>query len=90
MSEHIYIMSAEEIEGMRQVGRLAARLLDHLKDMVKPGVSTETLDVEAVKFTKAHGATNGPLGYKPAGMTPFPKSICTSVNEVVCHGIPSA
>jgi len=90
MSEHIYIMSAEEIEGMRKVGRLAARLLDHLKDMVRPGVSTEALDVAAVKFTKEHGATNGPLGYKPAGMTPFPKSICTSVNDVVCHGIPSA
>lgn len=89
MSEHIYIMSAEEIEGMRRVGRLAARLLDHLKDMVKPGISTEALDAEAVKFTKAHGATNGPLGYKPSGMTPFPKSICTSVNDVVCHGIPS-
>jgi methionyl aminopeptidase len=90
MSEHIYIMSAEEIEGMRKVGSLAARLLDHLKDMVRPGVSTEALNEAAVKFTKEHGATNGPLGYKPAGMPPFPKSICTSVNEVVCHGIPSA
>ncbi len=69
---------------MRQAGRLAAKLLDHLKPMVKPGVSTQELNDEAEKWTKAHGAISAPLGYHD-----FPKSICTSVNEVVCHGIPN-
>lgn len=70
---------------MRQAGRFAAELLDHLETMVKPGVSTLELNDEAERWTKARGATSGPLGYHG-----FPKSICTSVNEVVCHGIPNA
>ena len=53
--------------------------------MVKPGISTLELNDEAEKWTQARGATSGPLGYHG-----FPKSICTSINEVVCHGIPSA
>jgi methionyl aminopeptidase len=51
---------------------------------VQPGVSTQTLNDEAERWTIAHGAKSAPLGYKG-----FPKSICTSVNEVICHGIPS-
>ncbi len=70
---------------MRQAGRLAAQLLDHLAPMVKPGVSTLELNDEAERWTQAHGAKSAPLGYHG-----FPKSICTSVNEVVCHGIPNA
>jgi len=74
---------------MRQAGQLAAQLLDHLAPLVKPGVSTLELDQEAERWTQAHGAKSAPLGYEGPVM-PFPKSICTSVNEVVCHGIPSA
>lgn len=70
---------------MRKAGRLAAKLLQHLEPMVKPGVSTLELNNEAERWTQAHGAKSAPLGYKG-----YPKSICTSVNEVVCHGIPSA
>lgn len=70
---------------MRQAGRLAAKLLDHLEPMVKPGVSTLELNDEAERWTQEHGAKSAPLGYHD-----FPKSICTSVNEVVCHGIPNA
>lgn len=70
---------------MRQAGRLAAELLQHLEPMVKPGVSTLELNDEAERWTQAHGAKSAPLGYHG-----FPKSICTSVNEVVCHGIPNA
>jgi len=70
---------------MRQAGRLAAALLDHLEPMVKPGVSTLELNDEAERWTQAHGARSAPLGYNG-----FPKSICTSVNEVICHGIPNA
>ena len=84
-SETIVLLSSREIEKMRQAGRFAAELLDYLEPMVKPGVSTLELNDEAERWTKARGATSGPLGYHG-----FPKSICTSVNEVVCHGIPNA
>lgn len=86
----VVLLSARELDKMRQVGRLAARLLKHLEPMVQPGVSTQMLNDEAERWTKAHGATSAQLGYTPAGHPPFPRSICTSVNEVVCHGIPSA
>ncbi|NEP11371.1 MAG: type I methionyl aminopeptidase [Symploca sp. SIO1A3] len=83
-SERITILSSREIEKMRRAGSLAAQLLDYLEPMVKPGVSTQELNDEAEQWTKAHGAKSAPLGYNG-----FPKSICTSVNEVVCHGIPN-
>lgn len=70
---------------MRSAGRLAAELLSHLESMVQPGVSTLEINDEAERWTVAHGAKSAPLGYKG-----FPKSICTSINQVVCHGIPSA
>ncbi|MDZ8050091.1 MAG: type I methionyl aminopeptidase [Aulosira sp. ZfuVER01] len=84
-SETIVILSQRELEKMRKVGRLAAQLLQHLEPMVKPGVSTLQINDEAERWTQAHGAKSAPLGYKG-----FPKSICTSVNEVICHGIPNA
>ncbi len=82
--EQIVLLSSREIGKMRKAGKLAAQLLEHLGKMVKPGISTHELDLEAEKWTKAHGAKSAPLGYNG-----FPRSICTSVNEVVCHGIPS-
>jgi methionyl aminopeptidase len=84
-SETIVILSQRELEKMRKAGRLAAKLLQHLESMVKPGVSTLQINDEAERWTQAHGAKSAPLGYKG-----FPKSICTSVNEVICHGIPNA
>lgn len=84
-NERIILLSNREIEKMRQAGRLAAELLAHLEAIVKPGVSTLELDEEAERWTRTHGAVSAPLGYHG-----FPKSICTSVNEVVCHGIPNA
>lgn len=84
-SETIEILSSRELDKMRKAGSLAAELLAHLEPMVKPGVSTLELNDEAERWTKAHGATSAPLGYKG-----YPKSICTSVNEVICHGIPNA
>lgn len=83
--EIITLLSSREIEKMRRAGHLAAKLLHHLGTLVKPGISTLELDDEAERWTQAHGAKSAPLGYKG-----YPKSICTSVNEVVCHGIPSA
>ena len=83
--EVITLLSPREIDKMRQAGHLAAQLLHHLSSLVQPGVSTLALNDEAERWTQAHGAKSAPLGYKG-----FPKSICTSVNEVVCHGIPNA
>jgi len=83
--EVITLLSRRELEKMRQAGQLAAELLDYLEPMVKPGVSTLELNDAAEAWTQARGAKSAPLGYQG-----FPKSICTSINEVVCHGIPSA
>lgn len=89
-TETLILLSSREIEKMRQAGRLAAQLLNHLGEMVKPGVSTLEINDEAERWTQAHGAISAPLGYSgPPGCMDFPKSICTSVNEVICHGIPS-
>jgi methionyl aminopeptidase len=83
-NEAVTLLSSREIDKMREAGRLAAQLLRHLEPMVKPGVSTLELNDEAERWTVERGATSAPLGYHG-----FPKSICTSVNEVVCHGIPN-
>ena len=69
---------------MRKVGKLAAELLDLFVDKVKPGVTTESLDCFAYEFIKDNGAIPAPLNYRG-----FKKSICTSINHVICHGIPS-
>jgi methionyl aminopeptidase len=82
-SETITLLSKREIEKMRRAGHLADELLDHLATMVKPGISTQALNDEAERWTQVRGAKSAPLGYHG-----FPKSICTSVNEVICHGIP--
>lgn len=84
-NETITLLSSREIEKMRAAGRLAAQLLDYLAPMVQPGISTLELNDEAERWTRAHNAVSAPLGYHN-----FPKSICTSVNEVICHGIPHA
>ena len=75
----------EGFEGMRAAGRLAAETLDMITPHVVPGVTTEALDRICHDFIVEHGAVPAPLNYRG-----FPKSICTSVNHVVCHGIPSA
>lgn len=84
-NEQIVLLSSREIEKMRKAGQMAAQLLAYLEPMVKPGVSTLELNDAAEEWTQQHGAKSAPLGYMG-----FPKSICTSVNEVVCHGIPNA
>jgi methionyl aminopeptidase len=89
MGNEITFLSDREIEKMRRAGRLAAKLLDHLGKMVKPGVNTLEINDEAERWTQAHQAKSAPLGYE-VGKLRYPKSICTSVNEVICHGIPRA
>ena len=78
------IHKSKDFEGMRKAGNLAARTLDLLVDHVKPGVSTQELDRIAFNFIDSNNGFIAPLFYKG-----FPKSICTSLNHVICHGIPS-
>lgn len=80
----IEILNKSELLKMKKACRLASQMITHLGTIIEPGISTQDIDDEAVKFTKKHEAINGPLGYHG-----FPKSICTSINEVVCHGIPT-
>ena len=79
----IKLHGPEGFEGMRRAGRLAADTLDFIAAHVRPGVETEALDRLCHDFILSHGAIPAPLGYRG-----FPRSICTSVNHVVCHGIP--
>jgi methionyl aminopeptidase len=79
----IEIHTQEEFEGMRKAGKLAAEVLDMISEHVKPGVTTSELNDLCHDFIIKNGATPAPLNYKG-----FPKSVCTSVNHVVCHGIP--
>ncbi|APW46282.1 type I methionyl aminopeptidase [Rhodoferax antarcticus] len=86
----ITIKDATGIAGMRVAGRLAAELLDYLAPFVKPGVTTNELDRLADDYTtQVQGAISAPLNYAPGGHNPYPKSICTSINHQVCHGIPN-
>ena len=81
---------AQGVLGMRIAGRLASEVLDHLTPHVKPGVTTNELDRLAHDYiTRVQGGIPAPLNYQPPGYIPYPKSICTSVNHVVCHGIPN-
>jgi methionyl aminopeptidase len=79
----IKLHGPEAFEGMRKAGRLTAEALDMLVPYVKPGVTTEFLDNLVFDFAIAHNAYPAPLDYRG-----YRKSICTSINHVVCHGIP--
>ncbi len=86
----ITIKDSEGIAGMRVAGRLAAELLDYLTPLVKPGITTNELDRLADDYTtRVQGAISAPLNYAPSGHNPYPKAICTSINQQVCHGIPN-
>jgi methionyl aminopeptidase len=85
----IAIKTPEDIERMRVAGRLAAEVLDFIAPHVRPGVTTAELDRLCHDYmVGVQGTTPAPLNYAPPGYRPFPKSICTSVNHQVCHGIP--
>jgi methionyl aminopeptidase len=84
-SGHIKVHGEEGFAGMRRAGRLAAEALDLLTGLIRPGVTTESLDKLVFDFAMDHGAYPAPLDYRG-----YRKSICTSVNHVVCHGMPDA
>ncbi|WP_294180548.1 type I methionyl aminopeptidase [uncultured Schumannella sp.] len=77
------VYSAAEVERIRTSGRIAAQAVEAVGAAIRPGVTTEELDVVAHEFLIAHDAYPSTLGYRG-----FPKSCCTSLNEVICHGIP--
>ena len=85
----ISIKSAQDIEKMRAAGRLASEVLDYITPHVRAGTSTGEIDRLCHEYMIAvQNTVPAPLNYAPPGYRPFPKSICTSVNHVVCHGIP--
>ncbi|MBR4389085.1 MAG: type I methionyl aminopeptidase [Prevotella sp.] len=81
-SRHL-IRSAEEIEGIRRSGVVNTGVLDEVERRIHAGMNTLEIDEICMEYCRSHGATPACLGYEG-----FPKSVCTSINEVVCHGIP--
>ncbi|MEO8629580.1 MAG: type I methionyl aminopeptidase [Betaproteobacteria bacterium] len=85
----VEIKTPEEIEKMRVAGRLASEVLDYIAAHVKPGITTDELDALCHAYMlEVQHTIPAPLNYAPPGYQPYPKSICTSVNQVVCHGVP--
>ena len=83
----VIIHTPEEIEKMRELGRLAAEALDYIGQFVRPGVTTNEIDQKIYDYhVNVQGGYPAPLNY---GNPPYPKSCCTSVNNVICHGIPN-
>ena len=76
--------SLEDFRKLKKAGEITSQALDFLEDKIKPGISTSSIDKICSDFLKSKNALSAPLFYKG-----FPKSICTSVNHIVCHGIPS-
>ena len=85
----ITINNADDIAKMRIAGRLASEVLDYITLFVVHGVTTDELDTLCHDYiVNVQQAIPAPLNYAPDGHTPYPKSICTSVNHVICHGVP--
>ena len=78
------LRTPEQLEGIRESAKINTALLDYISENIREGMSTEEIDVMVYDFTTKHGAIPAPLNYEG-----FPKSVCTSINDVVCHGIPS-
>jgi methionyl aminopeptidase len=81
----VVIKTAADLEGMRRACRLAAETLEEAAKLVAPGLTTDEINDFVHEYTVQRGARPAPLNYRG-----FPKSVCTSINEVICHGIPSA
>ncbi len=87
----VTIKIPDEIEKMRVAGRLASEVLAFITPHVRAGVTTDDLDALCHDYmVKVQGTVPAPLNYAPPGYPPYPKSVCTSVNQVVCHGVPGS
>ena len=85
----VHPKSPQEIEKMRVAGKLASEVLDYISPFVKPGITTAEIDKLCHDYmVDVQETIPAPLNYAPPGYSPYPKSICTSVNHQVCHGIP--
>ena len=85
----VSLKSPQEVEKMRVAGKLASEVLDYITPFVKPGVTTDELDKLCHDYmVNVQHVIPAPLNYAPPGYSPYPKSICTSVNHQVCHGVP--
>jgi methionyl aminopeptidase len=85
----VSLKTPQEIEKMRVAGKLASEVLDYITPFVKPGITTEELDKLCHDYmVDVQHVIPAPLDYAPPGYSPYPKSICTSVNHQVCHGVP--
>jgi methionyl aminopeptidase len=86
---NVVIKNPQDIEGMRVAGRLASEVLDFITPQIKAGITTGKIDALCHDFmVNVQGTIPAPLNYAPPGHRPYPKSVCTSVNHQVCHGIP--
>jgi len=85
----IHIKNPQEIEKMRVAGKLASEVLDFITPFVKPGITTEEIDKLCHDYmVNVQNTIPAPLNYAPDGHSPYPKSICTSINHQICHGVP--
>ena len=85
----ISIKNSEDIKKMRVAGKLASEVLDYITQFIKPNITTEEIDRICHDYMVNEQKTiPAPLNYAPPGHSPYPKSVCTSVNHQICHGIP--
>ena len=85
----ITIKNETDIQKMRIAGKLASEVLDYITDYIKPNITTDEIDTICHNFmVDIQHTIPAPLNYTPPGHTPYPKSVCTSVNNQICHGIP--
>ena len=80
---NIRLKEKKDIIGIQKAGRLAVDILNHVEEHIKPGITTNYINSLVEEFTKKNNAISAPLNYNG-----FPKSVCTSINNVICHGIP--
>ena len=83
--KHKLLKTPAQLEGIRKAGKLNTEILDMVGENIRAGMSTEEINTLVHEYTVSHGGIPAPLNYNG-----FPKSVCTSVNDVICHGIPAA
>ena len=86
---NITYKTADDIERVREAGRVASEVLDYITPFIQPGITTLEIDRLSAECMARQGTKSATVGYQPPGYPPYPGHVCTSVNHVVCHGIPN-